>query len=180
MELHHKLRRDPSWHPNACNICGQLGHQAANCTNGTINWRQIYGDDAFVLKDPLYWSDIKKHLDKKKVDVDDLKKRAEEFAKMKSESMGVDYDGMTKKAQEMMTSADNGAPEAAANGSAAAEAEPKQGDGTAAAAPAAAAEEPLPPGWGAAQDTQGRTYYWHKKTQKVQWERPTADTPVDP
>ena len=22
MELHHKLRRDPNWHPNACNICG--------------------------------------------------------------------------------------------------------------------------------------------------------------
>lgn len=24
MELHHKLRRDPSWHPSACNICGQV------------------------------------------------------------------------------------------------------------------------------------------------------------
>ena len=24
MELHHKLRRDPNWHPSACNICGQV------------------------------------------------------------------------------------------------------------------------------------------------------------
>jgi len=26
MELHHKLRRDPSWHPNSCNICGQVSY----------------------------------------------------------------------------------------------------------------------------------------------------------
>ena len=24
MELHHKLRRDPNWHPSGCNICGQV------------------------------------------------------------------------------------------------------------------------------------------------------------
>ena len=24
MELHHKLRRDPNWDPNSCNICGQV------------------------------------------------------------------------------------------------------------------------------------------------------------
>ena len=24
MELHHRLRRDPSWHPSGCNICGQV------------------------------------------------------------------------------------------------------------------------------------------------------------
>lgn len=24
VQLHHKLRRDPNWHPSACNICGQV------------------------------------------------------------------------------------------------------------------------------------------------------------
>lgn len=24
MEMHHKLRRDPNWHPNGCNLCGQV------------------------------------------------------------------------------------------------------------------------------------------------------------
>ena len=33
---------------------------------------------------------------------------------------------------------------------------------------------PLPEGWAAAKDAQGRTYFWHKATKKVQWDRPTA------
>ena len=24
--MHHKLRRDPNWHPNGCNLCGQVRH----------------------------------------------------------------------------------------------------------------------------------------------------------
>lgn len=52
MEKHHRLRRDPSWSPHGCNICGQEGHQAANCSNGTVNWREKYGDECFVLKGP--------------------------------------------------------------------------------------------------------------------------------
>lgn len=39
MEKHHKLRRDPSWSPHGCNICGKEGHQAASCPNGTVNWK---------------------------------------------------------------------------------------------------------------------------------------------
>lgn len=31
---------------------------------------------------------------------------------------------------------------------------------------------PLPEGWATAKDSQGRIYYWHKKTQEVQWEKP--------
>jgi len=43
--------------------------------------------------------------------------------------------------------------------------------GTKRAATAAA----LPPGWATAPDpTTGKPYYYHKKTQKVQWEPPTA------
>jgi len=26
MEMHHKLRRDPSWDPRGCNLCGQVGY----------------------------------------------------------------------------------------------------------------------------------------------------------
>lgn len=39
-----------------------------------------------------------------------------------------------------------------------------------------AAPEPLPEGWAEAKDAQERTYYWHIKTKKVQWERPTAQS----
>ncbi|KAK9904994.1 hypothetical protein WJX75_007364 [Coccomyxa subellipsoidea] len=163
MELHHKLRRDPSWHPSGCNICGQLGHQAANCTNGTINWRQIYGDEAFRLKEPIYPSDIYRMTKEKEVDFTDLEKRAQEWAK---------------------THANGAAPVAAmpavvkvAADSAAAAAVPAAAGGAAAAAPAPV-EAPLPEGWGAAKDAQGRTYFWHKSTKKVQWDRPNADTPI--
>lgn len=31
MELHHKLRRDPSWHPSGCNICGQVSNERFVC-----------------------------------------------------------------------------------------------------------------------------------------------------
>lgn len=40
------------------------------------------------------------------------------------------------------------------------------------------AQEPLPEGWSEAKDQQQRTYYWHTKTKKVQWDRPTAATPA--
>ena len=40
------------------------------------------------------------------------------------------------------------------------------------------AQESLPEGWSEAKDQQQRTYYWHTKTKKVQWERPTAATPA--
>lgn len=45
------------------------------------------------------------------------------------------------------------------------------------AAPKAETEE-LPAGWAVAFDPSGKPYYWHKKTQKTMWEKPTADTPI--
>ncbi len=42
-----------------------------------------------------------------------------------------------------------------------------------------ASTDELPPGWAVATDPSGRTYFWHRKTQKVQWERPTEDTPIN-
>jgi hypothetical protein len=60
----------------------QLGHQAVNCTNGTINWKQIYGDDAFRLKRPIYESDYRALKKSKQVDLVDLEKRARQYAKV--------------------------------------------------------------------------------------------------
>ena len=58
----------------------QLGHQAAQCTNGTINWRQLYGDEAFRLKEPLYESELQRMRQTKAVDISALEKRAKEYA----------------------------------------------------------------------------------------------------
>ena len=57
----------------------QLGHQAINCTNGTINWKQIYGEESFKLKAPVYPSEYDAVAKAKQVDVDRLKKLAEEW-----------------------------------------------------------------------------------------------------
>ena len=59
MDLHHKLRRNPNWHPDSCNICGQLGHQAATCCNGTVDFKAIYGGPEHFLRLPtVYPSDV--------------------------------------------------------------------------------------------------------------------------
>ncbi|PNW74713.1 hypothetical protein CHLRE_12g486050v5 [Chlamydomonas reinhardtii] len=160
MEKHHLLRRDPNWHPNGCNLCGQLGHQAANCPNGTINWRQIYGDDAFIMRQPIFYSDIAARLKYKEEGMRDLEARAREYAKKRAEEQGLSWDEMMAKAEELR----NKDP---------AETIPK------AMAPAGGEEAPLPAGWAVATDASGRSYFWHKKTQKVQWERPTEDTPIN-
>ncbi len=60
----------------------QLGHQAANCPNGTINWRQIYGDDAFILRQPVYYSDIAAREAVKEAGMKDLEARAQAYAKV--------------------------------------------------------------------------------------------------
>lgn len=172
MELHHKLRRDPSWHPSACNICGQLGHQAVNCSNGTINWKQIYGEEAFRLKQPIYASEYDQMAKAKQINYEDLTKRAMEYAKLKAGTAGLDYDAMTERARGMtaeVPAADVKAEQTLAAAAA---------DGTAPAAADTAskpaAEEPMPANWATAKDSSGRTYYWHTKTKAVQWDRPTS------
>ncbi|KAL3149148.1 hypothetical protein ABBQ32_001983 [Trebouxia sp. C0010 RCD-2024] len=169
MEMHHKLRRDPAWPSNACNLCGQVGHQAAQCTNGTINWKGIYGEDAFVLKEPLYHSDYSRIAKEKQVDLTALEARARQYAKEKCTAAGMDYDEVVTQAvvwQGAVTAAGDTA--SAAPVTQDAEDKPSAGD----------AQESLPEGWSEAKDQQQRTYYWHTKTKKVQWERPTAATPA--
>lgn len=169
MEMHHKLRRDPAWPSNACNLCGQVGHQAAQCTNGTINWKGIYGEDAFKLREPLYHSDYSRIAQEKKVDLTALEERARQYAKEKCMAAGLDYDEVLNKSAVWQAATP------AVNGNAAAA---KQDGEEVKPAPPAAAQEPLPEGWSEAKDGQQRTYYWHTKTKKVQWERPTAATPA--
>lgn len=41
------------------------------------------------------------------------------------------------------------------------------------------AEEGLPEGWAVAFDAQKKPYYWHRRTKKTTWEKPTADTPIN-
>ncbi|KAG1680417.1 hypothetical protein FOA52_015508 [Chlamydomonas sp. UWO 241] len=156
--MHHKLRRDPNWHPNGCNICGQIGHQAAQCTSGTVNWRQIYGESTFKLKPPQYWSEELARIQAKHLDAADLEKQAKEFAKATAEREGLDFEAILRHGEEMNSKAPEDVIEKA---------------------PVAADEEPLPPGWAQTADPNtGKPYFWHKKTQKVAWERPTADTPI--
>ncbi|GLC43732.1 hypothetical protein PLESTB_000902500 [Pleodorina starrii] len=159
MEKHHLLRRDPNWHPNGCNLCGQLGHQAANCPNGTINWRQIYGDEAFILRQPIYYSDIQERIQLKEDGMKDLEARAQAYAKAKAEELGLNWGEIVARAEELRNKDPS-------------EVIPK-------AAPPAGGEDALPPGWAVATDPNGRQYFWHKKTQKVQWDRPTDDTPIN-
>jgi hypothetical protein len=40
--------------------------------------------------------------------------------------------------------------------------------------PAEPPDAGLPDGWAVALDPNGKPYYWHKATQKTQWEKPTA------
>ena len=64
-------------------VCAaQLGHQAVNCTNGTINWRQIYGDEAFRLKPAIFPSDVDRAKKEKEIDVEALERQAREFAQV--------------------------------------------------------------------------------------------------
>lgn len=61
----------------------QLGHQAAECPNGTVNWKGVYGEDAFVLRPPVYESQLRERRQYKTVDADKLAARAQEYAKVR-------------------------------------------------------------------------------------------------
>lgn len=150
MELHHKLRRDPSWHPNSCNICGQLGHQAATCSTGTVNWKTIYGPRAFLRQPTVFPSDLDRALEKKRVNIKALEEDLDRY---------VQGDGGVMKHAKNSSAVQGGGARQVAR--------PVQRQ---------VVEEPdLPAGWAAAKDGQGKVYYWHKETKKVQWQRPTAE-----
>ncbi|KAI8467317.1 MAG: hypothetical protein J3K34DRAFT_523847 [Monoraphidium minutum] len=141
MEMHHKLRRDPTWDPKGCNLCGQLGHMAAMCPNGTVNWKQIYGEEAFLLRPPIYESELMEKRKAKQFDAADIERRAREYAQKQQDALAQQPAG------------------AAAAGAA----------GGAAAAPAAAGAPQLPPDWAVAHNADGKPYYWNKATRVTTW-----------
>lgn len=58
-----------------------------NCTNGTINWKQIYGEESFRLTEPIYPSQYDAMKKAKEIDYADLAKRAVEYAKVWNTAM---------------------------------------------------------------------------------------------
>jgi hypothetical protein len=42
MEMHHKLRRDPSWDPRGCNLCGQVRLHSCNAQQGSAGHVPVY------------------------------------------------------------------------------------------------------------------------------------------
>lgn len=155
MELHHKLRRDPSWHPNSCNICGQLGHQAATCSTGTVDWKTIYGPSSFLRKPTVFPSDIDNYLRRKKVNIEELDGDVARFLEVKQQ--GGNTAELVMEHSKYVAGNDLAAPK------------PRQPQRR-------IIDEPdLPPGWAAAKDGSGKVYYFHRETKKVQWQRPTSE-----
>eukprot|EP00198_Chlamydomonas_reinhardtii_P001746 XP_001691082.1 predicted protein [Chlamydomonas reinhardtii] len=99
------------------------------------------------MRQPIFYSDIAARLKYKEEGMRDLEARAREYAKKRAEEQGLSWDEMMAKAEELR----NKDP---------AETIPK------AMAPAGGEEAPLPAGWAVATDASGRSYFWHKKTQK--------------
>jgi hypothetical protein len=62
---------------------------AAMCPNGTVNWKQIYGEDAFVLRPPIYESDLREKRRAKQFDAADIEKRAREYAEVRGRWLGL-------------------------------------------------------------------------------------------
>ena len=153
MELHHKLRRDPSWHPNSCNICGQLGHQAATCSTGTVDWKAIYGARAFLRKPPVFPSDIDGYRRRKKVNLEELDLDVAKFVQVKQDG-GDTGELVMEHSKYVIGNNVTSQPRIQQQ--------------------RRIVDEPdLPPGWAAAKDGSGKVYYFHKETKKVQWQKPT-------
>ena len=136
-----------------------MGHQAAQCTSGTVNWRSIYGDKAFVLKGPQYWSEEQARKKARILDKDELAKKAADYAKKKAEQLeDVTWEEIEARGKELQLIP----PEELIKKVVPVE------------------EEPLPAGWAMTRDpTTHKPYYWHKKTNKTVWDRPTEETPFE-
>lgn len=69
-----------------------MGHQAAQCKTGTIPWRQVFGDEAFVVRKPVFWTDVIAKRAARKVDHEKLSADAVAFARHACEALGKNYD----------------------------------------------------------------------------------------
>jgi hypothetical protein len=61
----------------------QLGHQASTCPNGTVNWKEKYGESAFRLRINQDPKDFRDPTDAEWAGMmKELKKKADEFTKV--------------------------------------------------------------------------------------------------
>lgn len=103
----------------------------------------MYGQEAFLLRRPVFWSEIEAAMKARAIDFKNLEAKAKEYAEARRQ-------GKVPGAM------------------AAAAAAPVQ--------PPPPRQDPdLPLGWAAAKDSEGKTYYWHRETKKVQWNKPTLE-----
>lgn len=184
MEKHHKLRRPPGSSIHGCNICGKEGHQAANCPNGTVDWKEKYGMDFFFIPRPYYELLAENYVEH---DLEKLKKRAKAFAKKKMEEEEREKKKAAWKpkstppeneavqpiqadapvAEEPIREVENAQPIMVASVQ-------HQGQETIATQEAMVPEQ-APPStnlWETYYDTYGRPYYHNRTTGTTQWEKP--------
>ena len=150
MERHHQMRRDPNWSPHGCNLCGNEGHQAAQCDSGTVDWIDRFGIDAFLPKKPYY--DIKP---RSPPDYDSIEKAARLYAETKEKATSVDTKVVGEKLQQELL-------KHAQRQLKAQQQQPQQQQGG----------EGLPPGWKSYTAPNGKKYYHHAATNKTQWKKP--------
>lgn len=52
------------------------------CPNGTVNWKQIYGEETFIIRRPIFESELRERRKVKEVNIKDLEQRAKRYAKV--------------------------------------------------------------------------------------------------
>ena len=154
MDRHHMRRRDDAgFSRHGCNVCGKDGCRAATCMNGSMDWFDRFGIDAFVPKRPYY--DIKTH---QPPDYASIEAQARQYAKAKAAAAEVNAEEAGKKIARELETQDELKRKAAL-----------------AALVAKNDESALPEGWKQYTDKKsGKTYYHNKAKGLTQWKKPTA------
>lgn len=124
----------------------QLGHQAAQCSVGTVNWRNVYGTKALLQEPTVFPSQIYEYFKGRNIDFEALEKSAREWAERAKSNPNVTRATLSTGTVPVQPPAP---------------------------LPQRPEILDLPPGWATAKDGQGRIYYWHRETKAVQWEKPT-------
>jgi len=68
-----------------------MGHQAANCKTGTIKFREVFGDDAFIMRRSVFSTDMAATRAARQVEYDVLSADALEYARAQAEDSGLSY-----------------------------------------------------------------------------------------
>jgi hypothetical protein len=84
MDMQRGYRRDNNSRPNACNNCGQVGHYAAQCPQGSqdVDFHRLYGQHAFVMRQAVFQSDLDAAKQAKEINFYQLEKKAKEYAEV--------------------------------------------------------------------------------------------------